>query len=75
MTVRLTHPADQAGAKKTLKKLENREGIIILPADRGQTTVVMDKGDYIKKAEDHLKDEDISTNKHKSNRKAGQPVL
>ncbi|CAH8564316.1 unnamed protein product [Heterobilharzia americana] len=45
--------------QKILKRLKNRKDIVIPPADKGRTTVVMDKEDYIRKAEELLKDENI----------------
>ncbi|CAH8652603.1 unnamed protein product [Schistosoma guineensis] len=42
--------------QKALKELRNRKDIIIIPTDKGRTTVVMDKKEYIKKAEELLED-------------------
>ena len=42
--------------KKALRSLQEDENIIILPADKGRTTVVMDKPDYIEKAKILLND-------------------
>ncbi|CAH8600980.1 unnamed protein product [Schistosoma rodhaini] len=39
-----------------LKKLRTRKDIVIVPADKGRTTVIMDKEEYIKKAEEILED-------------------
>ena len=38
----------------SLKSLQQNENIIILPADKGRATVVLDKEDYIKKCNKHL---------------------
>ena len=38
----------------SLKSLQQNENIIILPADKGRATVVLDKEDYIKKCNEHL---------------------
>ena len=38
----------------SLKFLQQNENIIILPADKGRATVVLDKEDYIKKCNEHL---------------------
>ena len=38
----------------SLKPLQQNENIIILPADKGRATVVLDKEDYIKKCNEHL---------------------
>ena len=38
----------------SLKSLQQNENIIILPADNGRATVVLDKEDYIKKCNEHL---------------------
>ena len=35
--------------QRALKRLKNDESIVILPADKGQVTVVMDKTDYFDK--------------------------
>ena len=42
-----------------LKTLSKQEFIIILPADKGKATVVMDKEDYESKVENMLKDEKV----------------
>ena len=42
--------------RQTLKTLRNDPNIIILPADKGRTTVVMDKTDYSNKARKLLQD-------------------
>ncbi|CAH8592007.1 unnamed protein product [Schistosoma bovis] len=42
--------------QKALKEFRNRKDIIIIPADKGRTTVIMDKKEYIKKAEELLGD-------------------
>lgn len=44
--------------RKALEKLRNRD-VVIFPADEGCATVVMYKADYIKEAEDKLKEEDM----------------
>ena len=36
----------------SLKSIQQNENIIILPADKGRATVVLDKEDYIKKCND-----------------------
>ena len=38
----------------SLKSLQQNEKIIILPADKGRATFVLDKEDYIKKCNEHL---------------------
>ena len=38
----------------SFKSLQQNENIIILPADKGRATVVLDKEDYIKKCNEHL---------------------
>ena len=38
----------------SLKFLQQNENIIILPADKGRATVILDKEDYIKKCNEHL---------------------
>nr|CAH8820893.1 unnamed protein product [Trichobilharzia regenti] len=53
------HTQLNAQELKALKKLKNRKDIVILPADKGRTTVVMDREEYTKKAEELLKDEDV----------------
>ena len=40
----------------TLQKLTNHDSIVILAADKGRTTVVIDKTEYINKAEELLQD-------------------
>ena len=40
-----------------MKTLSKQESIIILPADKGKATVVIDKEDYESKVENMLKDE------------------
>ena len=37
-----------------MKSLQQNENIIILPAEKGRATVVLDKEDYIKKCNEHL---------------------
>ena len=38
----------------SLKSLQQNENISMLPADKGRTTVVLDKEDCIKKCNEHL---------------------
>ena len=40
--------------KKALHSLREDNSIIILPADRGRSTVILNKQDYINKCQDHL---------------------
>ena len=42
---------------EAVRKLKNRDDIIIKPADKGSAVVVMDKCDYIQEAERQLSDE------------------
>ncbi|CAH8658977.1 unnamed protein product [Schistosoma guineensis] len=42
--------------QKALKELRNRKDIIIIPAEKGRTTVIMDKEEYVNKAEELLED-------------------
>ncbi|CAH8576438.1 unnamed protein product [Schistosoma mattheei] len=42
--------------QKALKELRNRKDIVIIPADKGRTTVIMDKEEYVNKAEELLED-------------------
>ncbi len=42
--------------QKAIKDLQNDNEIIILPADKGRMTVIMNKSDYINKANTLLKD-------------------
>ena len=42
--------------KKAIKDLQDNAEIIILPADKGRTTVIMNKSDYIEKANTLLRD-------------------
>ncbi len=42
--------------RNAIKDLKNDDDIIILPADKGRMTVIMNKSDYIDKAETLLKD-------------------
>ncbi|CAB4012008.1 Hypothetical predicted protein [Paramuricea clavata] len=45
------HPVDLTKQeRKALKDLKNDDDVIILPADKGCMTVVMDKSDYTNKA-------------------------
>ena len=38
-----------------LKSLQQNDNIIILPADKGRATVILNKEDYIRKCNEHLK--------------------
>ena len=40
--------------RQALKSLKDDESIIILPADKGRATVVLNKDDYIRKCKDHI---------------------
>ena len=42
--------------QKAIKDLQNDNEIIILPADKGRMTVIMNKSDYINKANTLLRD-------------------
>ena len=42
--------------QKAIKDLQDNDDIIILPADKGRMTVIMNKSDYIDKANTLLKD-------------------
>ncbi len=42
--------------RNAIKDLKNDDDIIILPADKGRMTVIMNKSDYIDKAETLLKE-------------------
>ena len=42
--------------KQVLKQLKHDENIIILPADKGRVTVVMDKTDYYDKMDELVND-------------------
>ena len=44
--------------KKAIKDLQDDAEIIILPADKGRMTVIMNKSDYIEKANTLLRDTD-----------------
>ena len=44
---------------KALKELKNNESIMILPADKGRATVIMDKDDYDRKMVSMLNDADV----------------
>ena len=55
--IRKTKPPERNITRKqsrSLKSLQQNENIIILPADKGRATVVLDKEDYIKKCNEHL---------------------
>ena len=42
--------------RKAIKNLKEDESILVLPADKGRLTVVMNIEDYIKKSNDILND-------------------
>ena len=42
------------GECKTLKELESDTSIVILPADRGRATVILNREDYLEKCMDHM---------------------
>ena len=42
--------------RKAIKNLKQDESILVLPADKGRLTVVMNIEDYIKKSNDILND-------------------
>ena len=49
--------------REALKKLREDDSIVILPADKGNATVVMNKNDYARKMEEILNDyEEVKTN-------------
>ena len=39
---------------KTLKILQSDTSIVILPADKGRSTVILNREDYLKKCMDHI---------------------
>ncbi|XP_049267759.1 uncharacterized protein LOC119378700 [Rhipicephalus sanguineus] len=43
--------------KEAMKRLQNNKSIVILPADKGNATVVMNRDDYVSKMTEHLQDE------------------
>lgn len=43
--------------KEAMKRLQNNKAIVILPADKGNATVVMNRNDYVSKMTEHLEDE------------------
>ena len=45
--------------KTALNQLKNDENIITVPADKGRSTVVMNKSDYVNKCMEHLNDRNI----------------
>lgn len=47
-----------AEEKKAMKELQEDQSIVIVPADKGRVTVVMDKDEYVRKNTSHLSDED-----------------
>ncbi|VDO85310.1 unnamed protein product [Schistosoma margrebowiei] len=57
---------------KALKKLRIRKDIVIVPADKERTTVIIDKEEYIEKAEEVLADESTQTYGHKYSRNVRQ---
>ena len=50
-------PKDNISVKerKALKDLKNDNNIIILPADKGRVIVILNKEDYYKKCDEHIK--------------------
>ena len=42
------------GECKTLKELESDTSIVILPADKGRATVILNREDYLEKCMDHM---------------------
>ena len=40
--------------KNAMRNLKNDNSIVILPADKGRATVILDKTDYIEKCNDHI---------------------
>ena len=42
------------GECKTLKELESDTSIVILPADKGRATVILNREDYLEKFMDHM---------------------
>ena len=40
-----------------LTRLEKDKTMVIIPADKGKVTVVIEKDEYVKKCEEHLNDE------------------
>jgi hypothetical protein len=42
--------------KEALRTLKNDRNIVIVPADKGCATVVMNRDDYERKVEEHLND-------------------
>ena len=49
-------PKDNLSAyeRRALKELKNDDSIIILPADKGRATVILNKEDYYRKCDDHI---------------------
>ena len=42
------------GECKTLKELESDTSIVILPADKGRATIILNREDYLEKCMDHM---------------------
>ena len=47
------------GEKRALSELKNDDRIVIVPIDKGRTTVILNKVDYHSKIEDHLNNSDV----------------
>ena len=47
--------------KKAIKSLRSDDSIVIAKADRGYTTVILNRDDYYRKMQSHLEKESIST--------------
>ena len=41
--------------RKSLKELQSDTSIVILPADKGRSTVILNREDYLGKCTDHIK--------------------
>ena len=61
--------------KTALNQLKNDENIITVPADKGRSTVVMNKSDYVNKCMEHLNDRNIYKELTKNTMKSIQTRL
>ena len=58
-----------------LVELKQQNDIMILPADKGRSVVVMDKCEYVNKARELLQDEKTYKKHHQTYQRNGQPIL